>query len=221
MLATTQLFGLGMSIKNIHALCNHDHVHLFWKDTTGCLLGCNDRQEELILAITGCKDVIGKSSYDFLSPLASQPIIYNDKEAMNSANVKFIIETAGVRECLSVKSQLKNSANNIVGTIGLAFYFDEVAVSQMINVINQLNFVPHPSNSIIPFAVTKTNNNSLTKREKDCASYLLRGMSAKEIGRILNISTRTVECHIAHIKTKLNCYSRSQIISKILDNTLQ
>lgn len=51
------------------------------------------------------------------------------------------------------------------------------------------------------------------------AYYLLRGMSAKEIGRALNISNRTVENHIEHIKYKLGCNSRSQITNKILAST--
>ncbi len=56
----------------------------------------------------------------------------------------------------------------------------------------------------------------LSKREKDCVFYLLRGKTAKEISKYMNISFRTVETHIQNIKNKLGCESRSDIIEYAL-----
>lgn len=61
---------------------------------------------------------------------------------------------------------------------------------------------------------------NLTKREKECAYYLARGMTAKEIAKVLDISHRTVECYLASIKDKLNCCFKSEVINKILDSDL-
>lgn len=46
---------------------------------------------------------------------------------------------------------------------------------------------------------------SFTKRQEDCIKFLLEGYSANEVGRLLNISRRTVEAHINKVKAKLRC----------------
>jgi DNA-binding CsgD family transcriptional regulator len=51
----------------------------------------------------------------------------------------------------------------------------------------------------------------LTQREVQCLKHVANGMTAKKIARILGISYRTVEVHIANIKSKLNCNNKSQI----------
>ncbi len=65
-----------------------------------------------------------------------------------------------------------------------------------------------------------TKNFFLTKRESECLGLLARGQSAKETGRSLGISSRTVESYLDSIKTKLSCTSRSQIFDLVLSNPL-
>lgn len=55
----------------------------------------------------------------------------------------------------------------------------------------------------------------LTKKELECIDWLAKGKTALEIGLILNISRRTVEKHITHIKEKLGCYSLYQLGKKV------
>ena len=56
----------------------------------------------------------------------------------------------------------------------------------------------------------------LTKRENSVAAHLLQGKTAKEIGRALLISDRTVEIHLEHIRAKLNCRNKGQIVYKLM-----
>ena len=51
----------------------------------------------------------------------------------------------------------------------------------------------------------------LTDREYECVNYLIRGKTAEEIAIILNISKRTVETHVQHIKRKMNCYNQFRL----------
>ena len=44
----------------------------------------------------------------------------------------------------------------------------------------------------------------LTRREEENLFLLIQGKSAKEIGQLLQISHRTVECHLKDIKHKMN-----------------
>lgn len=53
----------------------------------------------------------------------------------------------------------------------------------------------------------------LTKQQLLCLSLLAEGKTAKEAGRILKLSYRTIEDHIRNIKNKLHCSSKSDLIS--------
>lgn len=57
-------------------------------------------------------------------------------------------------------------------------------------------------------------NQKITQRELQCLYYLCKGFVLKQIAHALKISPRTVEHHINHAKTKLNCYHRSDLIKK-------
>lgn len=52
---------------------------------------------------------------------------------------------------------------------------------------------------------------ALTKREREVADCVARGLSNREIGRSLVISERTAEGHVQHILVKLGFISRAQI----------
>ncbi|MGP3965489.1 ATP-binding protein [Nonomuraea sp. 3N208] len=52
----------------------------------------------------------------------------------------------------------------------------------------------------------------LTRREREIAEYVAKGMSNKEIADALVIAQRTAECHVENILRKLNFTSRSQIV---------
>jgi DNA-binding CsgD family transcriptional regulator len=57
---------------------------------------------------------------------------------------------------------------------------------------------------------------SLTPRENECISYLVLGFTAKEVGKVLNLSHRTVEQYINNVKIKLGCTYRSELIRKYI-----
>lgn len=53
---------------------------------------------------------------------------------------------------------------------------------------------------------------SLTKREYQCIFYLMDGLSAKQTAYNMNISTRTVECHLDNIRKKTNCRTKVDLV---------
>ena len=61
-------------------------------------------------------------------------------------------------------------------------------------------------------------NINLTKKQTEIMFYLLRGKTPKYIANCLNISFRTVEKHIEHIKKKAVCHSRSELIEKYIND---
>lgn len=60
------------------------------------------------------------------------------------------------------------------------------------------------------------NNLSLTKKQADCLLHLIRGMSFKQIGMEMGLSSRTVQHHLEAIRHKLNCDSKTALIKKAL-----
>lgn len=55
-------------------------------------------------------------------------------------------------------------------------------------------------------------NSGLSNRQFDCASFLLKGLTQKEIALQLNISPRTVETYINQLKVKFSCRNKSELI---------
>lgn len=58
----------------------------------------------------------------------------------------------------------------------------------------------------------------LSIQEFKCLAWLSRGKAVKEIGRVMNLSPRTVESYIDNIKHKVNAHSRSHLIDLFCSN---
>ncbi|MBS0343115.1 MAG: response regulator transcription factor [Proteobacteria bacterium] len=57
----------------------------------------------------------------------------------------------------------------------------------------------------------------LSEREREVLAHIVRGLSNKEIARVLNLSPRTVESHRANIFAKLESDSLAQLIRHYAD----
>ncbi len=61
----------------------------------------------------------------------------------------------------------------------------------------------------------------LSRRERECLALLLKGNSAKQTGRALNLSPRTIESYIEAIKRKFDCRTKLEILGKLQVDALQ
>ena len=52
----------------------------------------------------------------------------------------------------------------------------------------------------------------LTQREIDCLNKLMLGYSAKETGKLLKLSYRTVEYYLQNAKSKMGCSKKSEVL---------
>ena len=56
----------------------------------------------------------------------------------------------------------------------------------------------------------------LSKRENECLSHLIMGLTCKQIGKELNLSHRTIEFYIARMKTRFSCKTKIELILTLL-----
>jgi len=57
-----------------------------------------------------------------------------------------------------------------------------------------------------------------TAREKEVLSYIVKGLSNKDIGNLLNISEKTVSVHRTHVMKKLKAKNAAQLVKIAIDN---
>lgn len=59
---------------------------------------------------------------------------------------------------------------------------------------------------------------NLTQRQSETLFFLLRGKSAKEISKILQLSPRTIEMYFEQLKFIFHCQSKSELIDKAINH---
>jgi DNA-binding CsgD family transcriptional regulator len=58
-------------------------------------------------------------------------------------------------------------------------------------------------------------DNRLSEREREVAELVLAGLTYKQIGDQLFISAKTVEHHVARMRQRLSCASRSELLARL------
>lgn len=61
----------------------------------------------------------------------------------------------------------------------------------------------------------RLNSDKLTKRETEVAELAARGYTAREISALLHISERTVETHVANLRSKLGIRAKAHLVREI------
>jgi DNA-binding CsgD family transcriptional regulator len=123
-----------------------------------------------------------------------------------------------LKTLLIEKSFLQNEFNH---PLGIACYCIELTNTQLTKISMELakekmNKAANIENdNAIHFYLNDYYSDiNLSERQSQCLFYLIRGKSAKKIAAILNLSPRTVEGYIEHIKAKLKVSSREELIEK-------
>lgn len=132
------------------------------------------------------------------------------------------IAIAGVGEKISpeqwyalVQSSNKASPTLLPGGASLNEILEKEAKLQSISFETDQN---EPQKAIKNVNCIRVNNITvpLSKREADCLYHLRLGHSAKETGKILFISPRTVETHIENIKQKACVKTKLELLTQLI-----
>lgn len=176
-------------------------IHLYWKNKKGVYLGNNDYQAQHA-GYNSAADLNGKTDYDLSWSNEAAIIRNNDTIILQTKKPRTFIEFGTVAEgyqkkCLSYKLPLYGRSKKILGILGFSLMLDD--------------------DLYVPASIDLQN---LTKRQRECVFWLVRGFTHKQIGKKLNISHRTVEGHLEFVKEAFNCSTRAELIEKISSKTL-
>lgn len=114
-------------------------------------------------------------------------------------------------ECVDIVKQSEDRAVNIADDIGVSFYTPPTIYSKIVQ--DESAKIFHSKSHQQQFQALK----ELSKREKECVKWLLRGRSSTQIGKLMHISPRTVEFYTGNIRNKLCCQTREELFDCLLD----
>lgn len=190
----------------------------YFLDTESNFCGGN---EPLIKTI-GCgsaKEIIGKHSNEFLISKESKiRMTHHDTTILKEKKMQIFREPVDLHsntlyDYISIKFPLYNHKNNVIGIVGCSWESSQSTSINGLSEIAQLGLFTSPQTASACW-------HELSLREQQILHHVIRGKSATQIGKALYISSRTVETHLTHIKTKLNVNSKSELINLVLDNML-
>ncbi|MDC0611748.1 LuxR C-terminal-related transcriptional regulator [Vibrio sp.] len=79
---------------------------------------------------------------------------------------------------------------------------------------------PHLKRSILQFEESANLYSSLTKREKEVALFISKGLTDKELAEYLNIGFSTVRTHVTRVLNKLECSNRAELAALLSSQTM-
>lgn len=197
-------------------------LNVYWKDSTGIILGCND----LSAATGGLKrgeDAVGLRSIDLIDvdePLA-KILDTNDMKVVTTQKIQVFIEflrnkDTQITSWVSNKIPMHDAKGHVVGTLGMSISTRSSSISRTLRKFIELGYISKNAN----IALAPQNKNlhqalsRLTKVEAECLNFLLQGLTVKECAMIMNCPRKTIEIYSHKIKKKLNCHDWSEVESK-------
>lgn len=207
----------------------HLPFNIYWKNREGYYLGCNDAMAACV-NLNSRYNIVEKNLYDLVKKENADQVAINDIKVMNDNKALCLVETGyyddGINDVLipflSIKTPMLNSDGNVNGLLGFSINLEMLDSSNLSAFMACLNMSQDSVNAFQElkrfYSNTTVNGIKLSQRELECINYIYRGKTAKEIARLLNISRRTVESHISHIKAKLNCRTKAELLDKLIEH---
>lgn len=148
---------------------------------------------------------LGVEGFEFGHRIDSKKVKHflQDKKLVEAFLTYFKAETKGLR------TLSERHSTSLVSEMGDLF-FSPPGVITGINEQDKLEFL-----KLIGLSQNEFVKLHLTPREVDCIVCYLQRKTASETGKVLYLSTRTIENYFEKIKEKLNCKHKSEIYEKI------
>ena len=111
---------------------------------------------------------------------------------------------------ISTKYAIEDKQGEIVGCFVQAIVLESKVLFDHLQELTrqQVNLSPDPCTYFQFEFQPHFSNHALTPREAECLFYTIDGKTAKAIGHLLGISSKTVEYYLANLKSIFKCYSK-------------
>lgn len=195
----------------------NNKFNFFVNERTADLIGYNDPNEvyerdinEMRCKAAEATDVIIEQNNQIIKELKTLKVL--DIHPYRNDEVKML---------LSQKSPFLDASNNPIGVLYHAIEITQQSFFNISSIVANNDKKYHSKNNTNQRSYTisdSLNNKNLTDREMECLFYYIRGKTCKQLAAILSISKRTAEKHLANIKSKLNCFNKSQLIEYAIIN---
>lgn len=167
-------------------------------------MSCNENLAQLA-GLDSPHALYGKNDFEVLWQDRAEQYRKDDISALSGRQINsFELMTTihGIIEVAVIKCPLVDQRGKTIGTLGSSIDITTKFIG------NKSGYFNREGNLYVgePF------NIYLTKREVTILRYILSGYSAKQIGREINRSFRTVDSHTESIKKKLQCRTKGDIV---------
>lgn len=170
-------------------------------------------------------DLIGRTDYDMPCDTSACAALFiaQDRDVMNNAQPLRILDIHPFadgewRAYLFSKTPLIEKGQ-IVGTIFQGIDITSTRIFELGSMLGQIraDMGPNPSHDQQSFVIDHRRNPiDLTDREAEILFFLIRGKSCKDIASFVELSPRTVEQHISHLRDKFVAGSRRELIDRAI-----
>lgn len=166
------------------------------------------------------EEVVGVRDEDIPCKISELAEIFqkHDREVISTGRSKRVLEVLQTANnvwkiFLVTKNPLLDQDRQIVGTSAYS-----IDITKPFIALNR-GFTNIPINNHFQSSYIVDNyfgESELSPRQSVCLFYLLHGKTIKQIGKLLNISPRTVETHLEKLKLKFNCRTKGELIDQAL-----
>ncbi|TDR73821.1 helix-turn-helix transcriptional regulator [Paludibacterium purpuratum] len=202
----------------------------FWycKDVQSTYLYINQHDAEL-LGLQHKEEFVGQTDLDLPCGAAESAHLFRaqDREVIHSGQILRMLDIHRYggnqwRALLTCKAPLRDQDQNIIGVIGHGQELDSHELLELGVLLGKIADSPVSGNNLLTSRTSYIighpgHGPKLTQRQQEILFLLLRGRSARLIGRALGISTRTVEWHVGMLKEKFAALSKSELIDKAIE----
>lgn len=216
--------GFSLLHNHLDGLMARTSANVYLKDLAGKYLAGNECQIARCGVSTYSK-LIGLTDHDLSWRDFADTLISHDQQVINNRQATIFIEPVKKNEVddskqddieryLSYKSPLLDHSGKVIGVFGLSYLLDGTLCSD--SIIDELALIVGKHDiDYVKKLISKQQSPTfnLTTRQLDCLRLLAQGMTMKQIGMTLNLSSRTVEHYLEAVKSKLKCGSRTELIA--------
>lgn len=196
-----------INVDSVRDYCEFSGAYAGWKDQNFIYQDVTENTPQLFNACRA-SDLIGRSEHDLSQKFYADIYVRNDQKVLQSEKSWCGIEVAdwhGFGEIMVFSNKAPLFDRDFAKVIGVIFLCYPVEFTDFSP--NELNFIDQLIENNKP-----KNPFKLTPREQQCLELIVSGLSAKEIARVMNISYRTVEFHVANMKEKMGCKNKAEMI---------